>query len=89
MVGKQCAHALSEHLHNGALSVTNVDLDHFPPLIVYQCLEGSVEKLANAARMAPASKSHSVSESITTPRKGFGPAPVVLLSPSARTSLRG
>ena len=60
-------------------------LDHFPPLVLYRCLEDAGASLAAAAMAQLQSDDPAASEILTMPRRGFGPRPVEILSPASRT----
>ena len=60
-------------------------LDHFPPLVTYCCLEDAATSLAAAAMAHLHSADPASSETLTMPRRGFGPRPVEILSPASRT----
>jgi RNA-directed DNA polymerase len=61
-------------------------LDHFPEMIIYQCLEDSDTDLEKAADLALRSEHVGQTETITMPRRGYGPRPVEVLSPTIRVA---
>lgn len=76
-----------ETLRRAANDACTTPLDHFPPLITYACLADADVLLAKAASAALTTADEWLaSELLTMPRKGSGPRPVNLLSPTARVA---
>lgn len=71
-------------LAEAAGAVATRRLDHFPGMIIYGCLadaEKSLDKMIKAELQADF---QATAETLTMPRRGFGPRPVSILSPSTR-----
>lgn len=60
-------------------------IDHFPPLIIDRCLSTASDILQKYIEAICASTRHFGTETLAMPRKRFGPRPVQLLSPAARS----
>ena len=58
-------------------------LDHFPPLSMYFCLKDAAQQVARHVR-AQSSNVSAISETLSMPKKGFGPRPVDILAPATR-----
>ncbi|MFG2091169.1 RNA-directed DNA polymerase [Spirillospora sp. NPDC048824] len=72
-------------LATSASLVTTTSLDHLPLLISDRCLENAAGQLVSYAKASLAAGSPIISETITMPRKGFGPRPVTLTTAASRT----
>src|SRR4051794_32963150 len=69
-------------------AVSSSQLDRFPPLIIDRCVADAkstlVETVATAAMAAHLPRV----ETLTMPRRGFGPRPVTITSPGVRIMYR-
>ena len=72
-------------IQRAAKQVSLERLDHHPPLIVFECLTDASEVLSAAALARLQAGGRAVTETLTMPRRGFGPRPVEVLSPVSRT----
>lgn len=71
-------------LNGCAAPITNGHLDRLPPLLLDRCLSDAHSKLI-ASTVASFTAGLTIpSETLTMPRKGFGPRPVTVISPGAR-----
>lgn len=73
------------NLKQSAKRVAIQPLDHFPNLVAYRCLDAAQDTLANASLAAMQSGRLRAAETLTMPRHGFGPRPVIVMSPVTRT----
>lgn len=73
-------------LTSAAKSVTTVPLDHLPMLISDRCLAGDLKKLVEAAGANLESDQPVLVETITMPKRGFSPRPLVLLGATQRVA---
>ena len=59
-------------------------LDHFPGMIIYGCLAEAAKSLDKVIKAELQADFQATAETLTMPRRGFGPRPVSVLSPSTR-----
>lgn len=71
-----------------ATDTINDQFDRFPSLVMDRCLADSADLLVEHTVSMFQSDQPLVSEILTMPRRGFGPRPVIVTSPSVRTMYR-
>lgn len=64
--------------------VAKTPLDHFPRQVIYQFMQGSSALVAEGLAAELAAGFNPVVESVSMPRRGFGPRPVGVLSGASR-----
>jgi RNA-directed DNA polymerase len=73
-------------LSSAAKSVTTSPLDHLPILISDRCLADDLQKLVDAAAANLENDQPVLVETITMPKRGFSPRPLVLLGATQRVA---
>lgn len=68
-----------------AETVVSDPMDRFPPLIAFRCLADATTLLTQAATVQLRTGGAAVTETLTMPRRGYGPRPVEVMSPMSRT----
>ncbi|GAB3085660.1 reverse transcriptase domain-containing protein [Isoptericola nanjingensis] len=72
-------------LDKAASEVTSTPMDHLPILAIDLCLSGSEGHVIDAVRSEFAGSNAPRGETISMPRKGYGPRPVYVMPTTART----
>ncbi|MCM3849581.1 reverse transcriptase domain-containing protein [Pseudonocardia sp. DR1-2] len=72
-------------MESSADSLTRgADVHRFPPLVIYHCLRDGQQELIDATKSAYRQGRHVQTETLTAPRRGFGPRPVSISAPIDR-----